>query len=303
MDYEAYLLGYNPTMHDQPIEQRVSSFWSDGYLDDWWSCANSEAKPGDEFFLLRQGVPDTMKGIVGHGEITSPTFTMKNAWDSQVVMVRFDALTADSEPPIISFAQLKSLPGNQHWSPQRAGIGIRPDTLVALRELWDRTRPGQIESGPARRRQGLVTVREKQHIFRLAVKTKWGDRCALSELAKGFCEVAHILDYAKCETEFEQIDPENGLFLAGHLHQAFDNHLLGISSDGTVLWSKRAAPKDRKRIGPLRRIPVTPRSSNYLAQRLSLFSLILRGKSSARTRLREGAQRCRASGVAPRRIF
>lgn len=208
MDYQAYLLGYNPMhkMHKKPIEQRASSFWRNGYLDDWWSCTNSDAKPGDEFFLLRQGVPEPDERDSCHGEITSPTFIRKSNWDPQAVMVRFDALTADSEPPIIPFAQLNSLPGDQHWSPQKSGIGIRPDTLVALRELWDRSRPGQIESGPARRRQGLATVREKQHVFKLAVQAKWDDRCALSGLAKGFCEVAHIFDYAKCETEFEQIE-------------------------------------------------------------------------------------------------
>ena len=53
MNYEAYLLGYNPRTHVEPIEERVPGFWRDGYLADWWACANSGAKPGDEFFLMR----------------------------------------------------------------------------------------------------------------------------------------------------------------------------------------------------------------------------------------------------------
>ena len=140
MNYEAYLLGYNPVMHDEPIEKRVPNFWRDGYLDDGWSCANLGAKPGDEFFLLRQGggVADGMKGIVGHGFITTPSYKREigNQWDPWCVNVRFDALTADFEPPIIPFAHLRTLPRGQHWSPKKSGIGIRPETLSVLHEVW-----------------------------------------------------------------------------------------------------------------------------------------------------------------------
>jgi hypothetical protein len=67
-------------MHAEPIENRVTSFWRDGHLDDWWSGTNLGAKPDDEFFLLRQGggVPDVMKGIVGHGVITTPTWSRRD---------------------------------------------------------------------------------------------------------------------------------------------------------------------------------------------------------------------------------
>jgi hypothetical protein len=137
--------------------------------------------------------------------------------------------------------------------------------------VWGRSLLRQVESRPARR-QGFTTLREKQDTFKLGVKTKWDHRCALSGLGEGFCDVAHIFDYAKCDTEYQQIDPENGLLLAGHLHKAFDNHLLGIRPDGTVVWSCRVSPEDRKRIGLLRpRIPVSSRARDYLERRFKAF--------------------------------
>ncbi len=55
--------------------------------------------------------------------------------------------------------------GRSTLSVQKPGNGIRPDALVALREWSDRSRREQIESRPARRRQEVVTVREKQCVF------------------------------------------------------------------------------------------------------------------------------------------
>jgi hypothetical protein len=66
--------------------------------------------------------------------------------------------------------------------------------------------------------------------------------------------------------------PTMGLFLAGHLHLAFDGHLFGIRPDGSVVWSRRVDREERDRLGLLQqRISTSPRSRPYLERRWTKF--------------------------------
>jgi putative restriction endonuclease len=128
------------------------------------------------------------------------------------------------------------------------------------------------ESGPARRDRALAQVRPGQLAFSAAVRQRFGGRCVLSGLGEDFSVAAHIIDYTKCENAHEQDGPDNGLFLAGHLHLAFDGHLFGIRPDGSVVWSRRMDPDEQDRLGLLqKRISISPRSRPYLERRWTKF--------------------------------
>jgi hypothetical protein len=60
----AYQLTYNP----------AKSQW-DGEKEDWWACYTKKVQPADEVYLLRLGqIPEAMKGIIGWGTATTPTY-------------------------------------------------------------------------------------------------------------------------------------------------------------------------------------------------------------------------------------
>lgn len=257
----AVQLSYNPTQSD----------W-DGLKEDWWPCYTTKVHPGDEVYLLRLGkIPEPMKGIVGRGIATSATYSHESQWGDRAIDFCLSVVARKDEPPLVPLSTLKGLPGNQHWSSQRCGIGIKPEALKGLhRLLGSPVLPP--ESGPARRDRALAQVRAGQVAFSAAVRRRFGGRCVLSGLGEGFSVAAHIIDYTKCENAHEQDDPDNGLFLAGHLHLAFDGHLFGIRPDGAVVWSRRIDPGERERLGRLQqRIPVSPRSRAYLERRWKVF--------------------------------
>jgi hypothetical protein len=259
--YAAYQLNFNPSQSD----------W-DGKKEDWWPCHTTKVQRDDEVFLIRTGnIPKPMKGIVGRGIATRTPYPRKSDWRSRAIDFHLSVVARRDEPPLVPLATLEKLPGSQHWSHQSSGIGIKPEALEALHRLLGSPVPPP-ESGPARRDRALAQVRPGQVAFSAAVRQRFGGRCVLSGLGEDFSVAAHILDYTKCENAHEQDDPDNGLFLAGHLHLAFDGNLLGIRPDGTVVWSPRMDPRERKRLGQLsRRIPVSPRSRRYLERRWKTF--------------------------------
>jgi predicted restriction endonuclease len=55
-----------------------------------------------------------------------------------------------------------------------------------------------------------------------------------SECDESVYEVAHILDFSKCETELEKYDVNNGLLMCANMHKRFDKFLLKFVIDGVV---------------------------------------------------------------------
>lgn len=260
-EYTAYQLTYNPADSD----------W-DGKREDWWPCHTTRIQPGDEVYLIRVGnIPEPMKGIVGRGIATSAAYPRESKWRGRAVDLRLSIVARKDEPPLVPLSTLREFPGNQHWSSQSSGIGIKPKALQALHELLGSPVPPS-QSGPARRDRALATVRPGQLAFSAAVRERFGGRCILSGLHEDFSVAAHIVGYTECETAHEQDDPDNGLFLAGHLHLAFDGHLFGIRPDGTVVWSRRVDRAERERLGRLEeRIRVLPGCQAYLERRWKVF--------------------------------
>jgi predicted restriction endonuclease len=73
--------------------------------------------------------------------------------------------------------------------------------------------------------------------FKKAVKDRY-KTCIIcdnnSECDESVYEVAHILDFSKCETELEKYDVNNGLLMCANMHKRFDKFLQKFVVDGVV---------------------------------------------------------------------
>jgi hypothetical protein len=123
--------------------------------------------------------------------------------------------------------------------------------------------------------QRLVFLRANRTQFSDPVKCYWRGRCAVTGIeAPSLLEACHIKPFSDSEdTPAERLDPNNGLYLAAHVHAALDAHLIGISSDGDVRISERLSEDDRRRMNLFNgmRIQVTDKHRPYLDYRYSKF--------------------------------
>lgn len=104
--------------------------------------------------------------------------------------------------------------------------------------------PDEVSPGPpetvAERRYALRTVKQRLHqeLFREAVITAYGGRCAVSGLAEPLLlDAAHIV--ADRDERLGQPIVPNGIPLSKIHHAAFDAHLLGIGPDYRIHVSDR----------------------------------------------------------------
>jgi putative restriction endonuclease len=96
----------------------------------------------------------------------------------------------------------------------------------------------------------LVIQRVGQDVFREALLSYWGGRCAVTGVAEPrLLRASHIKPWAKCETDAERLDVYNGLLLAAHLDAAFDAGLISFADDGAILFSPQFAMEDRDALG------------------------------------------------------
>jgi putative restriction endonuclease len=96
----------------------------------------------------------------------------------------------------------------------------------------------------------LVIQRVGQDVFREALLSYWGGRCAVTGVAEPrLLRASHIKPWAKCETDAERLDVYNGLLLAAHLDAAFDGGLISFSDEGAILFSSQFAEEDRNALG------------------------------------------------------
>jgi putative restriction endonuclease len=96
----------------------------------------------------------------------------------------------------------------------------------------------------------LIIQRVGQDVFREALLSYWGGRCAVTGIAEPrLLRASHIKPWAKCETDAERLDVNNGLLLAAHLDAAFDGGLMSFSDEGLILFSRQFAHEDRDALG------------------------------------------------------
>ncbi|QJR14665.1 HNH endonuclease [Usitatibacter palustris] len=144
-----------------------------------------------------------------------------------------------NQTPLIYF--LGAFPGHYH--------AIIPVTIVgwdakALQAQVSMGLPGELRADPQEtaleRRYALRQVKTRLHqtLFRAAVISAYGGRCALSGLPE-----TSLLDAAHIRPDADELMGQpvitNGLPLTKLHHAAFDNHLIGINSDYRVVVSRR----------------------------------------------------------------
>jgi len=111
----------------------------------------------------------------------------------------------------------------------------------------------------------LIVQRVGQGIFRDALMTYWGGRCAVTGVAEPrLLRASHIKPWARCEIDAERLDVYNGLLLAAHLDAAFDAGLVSFSDEGTILFSSRFAQEDRDALGVHGRLALSRVAGGHL---------------------------------------
>ena len=139
----AWLFSWNPLKYDwYDYDDVLEESKNGGYCGNW-SCANSNARKGDRFYMVRLGRCDH-RGIIASGTILSDPYTEGHYNDTddnprpmQYVDIRIEnALDFDREP-ILEMSWLKLNLPVQNWAPQQSGIRIRETCTDALFDEWE----------------------------------------------------------------------------------------------------------------------------------------------------------------------
>jgi EVE domain len=148
----AWLLTWNPERWAWVDLARQARRVAQGKeLKSRWGCGNStRIRPGDRFFLLRQGKPP--RGIVGSGRMASAPYRGPH-WDAAkdargvpalYVDVVFEALLDTDGRPPLSVAELTRGPLSRvHWRTHTSGIRIADDATALLETLWHKHAAGR----------------------------------------------------------------------------------------------------------------------------------------------------------------
>jgi predicted restriction endonuclease len=82
-------------------------------------------------------------------------------------------------------------------------------------------------------KQAQITVRIGHHRFRRLVLEHWKSRCAVTG-ADILVDASHIKPWRIC-SDFDRINPYNGIALSPLYHRAFDLRYISFADDGSIL--------------------------------------------------------------------
>lgn len=119
----------------------------------------------------------------------------------------------------------------------------------------------------------IVWLRKNRERFVNPVRKYWLDRCAITGIENtSLLEACHIKPFSQSADD-ERLNCYNGLYLASHVHAAFDANLIGVSPDGTVSLSDNLSASDREkmRLGDGLKIEVDEKHRPFLEYRYAEF--------------------------------
>lgn len=175
--------------------------------------------------------------------------------------VAFGQGTANSEQTACSIPNLQAL----YTALAAAFSATRGIGLLTPVEAFTLTTQSLPKTTEAER---LVVQRVGQQLFREALEKRWNGRCAITGIEESsLLRASHIKPWAKCATDAERLDPDNGLLLAANWDAVFDKGLVTFNPSGMPLWSPRCTPSIRSLLGlhDGASLALSARSETYMA--------------------------------------
>ncbi len=98
-------------------------------------------------------------------------------------------------------------------------------------------------------KETLTNARVGQGEFRAKVLANWGSRCCVTGSATlDAIRASHIKPW-RDSSDYERLDPNNGLPLVATIDALFDSGLISFASDGELLISNRLNAQEKKLLG------------------------------------------------------
>ena len=98
-------------------------------------------------------------------------------------------------------------------------------------------------------RKSLVDSRIGQGVFKEGIRRKDGSACALTGVSEKTLLIASHIKSWNASSDFERLDPQNGLLLSPDADKLFDLGLISFADDGSLLVSSRLAVNDLQKCG------------------------------------------------------
>ena len=98
-------------------------------------------------------------------------------------------------------------------------------------------------------RHALIRARVGQGVFRTSLIKLWDGRCAVTGVSiRDLLRASHVKPWA-ISSNYERLDPHNGLLLIANLDAAFDKRLISFTDDGEILFSSVFASEGYRILG------------------------------------------------------
>jgi putative restriction endonuclease len=234
------------------VDGRYSEHWQIAKHEGLWDMVDPRAiRSGDIVYFWMTGKKEFVGRAVVSGDARQLTHEDELPWslhDNRTYSTRihFRDITEmrDDSPPWSEVAKRTGWQGRPDWAqskPLRDSAAERwlsslftapqasDEAEDAFREADDAAEfLGKMTADRRKRVLAEITVRRGQRKFRNALKSAYGDRCAVTGArTEAVLEAAHIAPYKGDDTNVVR----NGLLLRSDIHTLFDLHLLTVVAE------------------------------------------------------------------------
>lgn len=214
-----YLLTWNPRKFAwEDLSELAQEVRAYGSASDRWSCGKTKKmRPGDRFFMLRQGKEP--RGIIGSGHIASWPFEDKhwdeeNASPSTYVDIEFDVLLDPGMDNILARNTLSEQRfSGTYWDPQSSGTQIISHVAEEVEKTWvevlesnalisPTARPVQLSLATNHSPSGSVVVRTDEPLYEGQKRTITFQKAERSVKARRICLEHYGTNCSVCDFDF-----------------------------------------------------------------------------------------------------
>lgn len=106
-------------------------------------------------------------------------------------------------------------------------------------------------------KHALQKQRLGQQAFRESLINQWGGKCVITGMSNlALLRASHIKPWAKCKTDAERLDVDNGLLLSANYDAAFDVGLITFTATGEIIFSLELSESDKILLSSDRCLPI-----------------------------------------------